>query len=397
MSAAMRKSGQWLSIALAASALLLPYVGGFPATYVSMALTLLLLVWLAVARPPIEVGPEGWLLLAAVALLTLIFAVHGTLAYAANFLMLGLVPLLVAAMRASAAPGNATLVARLALAGVTIAAAVALYQVGVEGRPRAAGFGSDEIWSATAALVVGWLALMALPEASSRWRYLYLLGPVLGVLVVMLSGSRGPMLVVPLLFGVALAMLKRDRWALLATVAVVAALVFFWPDHSRLTSIATISTELATGVPLSDGSFDVRKVLLDASWGAFKLSPWIGYGWSNFGAATEPFTGVGSWVSRSDAFHLHSDMLNFAVAGGVLGLLAYLTILVAPLAGAWRTPDDTQQEARRLGAVLLVTAYAGCGLTNTFFGFEMHTTLFACLLAVLFGFCRDRPAGGAAT
>ena len=79
MSAAMRKSGQWLSIALAASALLLPYVGGFPAAYVSMALTLLLLVWLAVARPPIEVGPEGWLLLAAVALLTLIFAVHGSI------------------------------------------------------------------------------------------------------------------------------------------------------------------------------------------------------------------------------------------------------------------------------------------------------------------------------
>lgn len=392
MSAAMRKSGQWLSIALVGSALLLPYVGGFPAAYVAMGLALLLLGWVAIARPPIEVGAEGWLLLAGVALLTVVFFINGTLAYAANFLMLALVPLLVAAMRASAKPGNATLMGRLALAGVAIAAAVALYQVIVEGRPRAAGFGSDEIWSATAALVIGWLALIGLPGSTGRWRYLYLLGPLLGVLVVMLSGSRGPMLVVPLLFGVAFAMLKGQRVGLLVTAAIVVAVVYFWPDHSRLTSIATISKELATGVPLSDGSFDVRKVLLDASWGAFKLSPWTGYGWSNFAEATAPFTGITNWTDRSDAFHLHSDLLNFAVAGGIAGLVAYLAILLAPLVGAWQTLADTQQQARRLGAVLLVAAYAGCGLTNTFFGFEMHTVLFASLTAVLFGFCRDAPA-----
>lgn len=392
MTPAMRKSGQWLSIALAGSALLLPYIGGFPAAYVTMALALLLLGWLAIARPPIEAGAEGWLLLAGVALLTVVFVINGTPAYAANFLMLALVPLLVAAMRASARPGNATLVARLALAGVAIAAAVALYQVIVEGRPRAAGFGSDEIWSATAALVIGWLALIGLPGSAGRWRYLYLLGPVLGVLTVMLSGSRGPMLVVPILFGVAFAMLKGHRVGLLVTAAIIVALVYFWPDRSRLASIATIGKELATGVPLSDGSFDVRKALLDASWGAIKLSPWTGYGWSNFAEATAPFTGRLNWVDRSDAFHLHSDALNFAVAGGVVGLLAYLAILMAPLAGAWRTPADTQQQARRLGAALLVATYAGCGLTNTFFGFEMHTVLFASLTAVLFGFCRDAPA-----
>lgn len=389
----MRKSGHWLSIALTGSALLLPYIGGFPAAYVMIALTLLLLGWLAVARPVIELGAESWFLLAAVALLTGVFALNGTLAYATNFLMLALVPLLIAAMRANAAPGNTQLVARLALAGSAIAAAVALFQVLVEGRARAPGFGSDEIWSATAALVVGWLALIGLVGTTQRWRLLYLLGPVFGVLVVLLSGSRGPMLAVPLLFGVAFAMMKGHRLALLVTLVVVVALVYFWPDHSRLTSIATISKEMATGVPLSDGSFDVRKGLLDASWGAFKLAPWTGYGWSKFADATAAFTGRTEWVNRSDAFHLHSDPLNFAVAGGVVGLLAYVSIILAPVAGAWKTPVDTQQRARQLGAVILTAAYGGCGLTNTFFGFEMHTALYACLIAVLFGFCRDRPAG----
>jgi O-antigen ligase len=391
MSAAVRKSGHWLSIALVASTLLLPYVGGFPAAYLMMALSLLLLGWLAAARPRVEIGAEGWWLLVGFVLLAGVFAGNGTLAYAANFLMLALVPLLTAALRANAAQSNADLMARLSLAGVGIAAAVALYQVAVEGRPRAAGIGSDEIWSATAALTIGWLTLIGLPAARGRWRFAYLFGPALGVMVVMLSGSRGPMLAVPILFGVAFAMLRGHRRWLAVLLVAVSGLVYFWPDTSRLTSIATIGKELATGVPLTDGSFDVRKGLLDAGWAAFKMSPWTGYGWSRFAEATAPWTGRLQWVERSDAFHLHSDPLNFAVAGGVVGLAAYLAIILAPVAGAWRTPADSQRVARRLGVAILVAAYLGCGLTNTFFGFEMHTTLYACLVAMLFGFCRDRP------
>lgn len=393
MTTIARRSGQGLAIALVAASLLLPYVGGFPAAYLMMALTLLMIAWLFVARPRVEMGAGGWCLLAAMALLALAFLMDGTIAYAANFVMLALVVPLTAALRTQAHPRNAQVLARLALMGVSIGALVALWQVMVEGRGRALGFGSDEIWSAVAALIIGWLTLIGRPGAEGHWRWLYLLGPVLATLVVLLSGSRGPMLAVPLLMGVAFALMKGQRRELFVVLLAVAALFVLWPDKSRLQSFSTIGGELAQGVTLSDGSFDVRKVLLDASWDAFKLSPWTGYGWSHFAEATAPFTGRSSWVERADAFHLHSDPLNFAVAGGVVGLLAYLLILAAPLIGAWRTPADGQQTARKLGSTLLVACYAGSGLTNTFFGFELHTTLYACLMAMLLGYCRDEAAG----
>lgn len=393
MSAAVRRAGLGLSLALVAAVTLLPYIAGFPGAYLQMALAALLLLWLTVARPRIEVGPEGWCLLAAVGLLAAVFAINGTIAYTVNFMMLVLAVPLASALRAQAAPHNTQFTARLALAGVAIAAAVALFQVMFEHKARASGFASDEIWSAVAALVVGWLALIGRLDATGTWRHLYLLGPVFAALVVLLSGSRGPMLAIPLLFGVAFAFMPGHRRGLAVALIVVAAMFVLWPDKSRMASVTTIGKEMAAGVPLTDGSFDVRKVLLDASWAAFKLSPWTGYGWSNFAEATATWTGVENWVERPDAFHLHSDPLNFAVAGGVIGLAAYLLILVAPIWGAWRTPADSQQQARRLGAMLLATTYAGCGLTNTFFGFEMHTALYACLIAVLFGFCRDEPTG----
>lgn len=389
----IRKFGGGLSIALAAAALLLPYVGGFPASYMMMALALLLVGWLAVARPRIEVSAAHICLTAAFAILAVVFAIHGTIAFTVNFLMLLLAVPLSWAMRASAAPQNSQLVARVAFAGVGLALLVALYQVLVEARPRAAGIGSDEIWSAVAALVTGWLALIGLPGSRGHWRYLYLLGPIFGTLVVLLSGSRGPMLAIPVLVAVSLVLLKGYRRDLLIAVIVMAVAVALWPDHSRLVSLVTVGGEMASDAPMSDGSFDVRKLLYVSGWEAFKLSPWIGYGWAQFGEATAAFTGQTAWTSRSDTFHLHSDPLNFAVAAGIAGLLAYGLILAAPLDRIWRSQEDSQVGARRVGACLLVAAYATCGITNTFFGFEMHTTLYACLFALLFGYCHDRPAG----
>jgi O-antigen ligase len=389
----MQRAGRTLAMLLVGASLLLPYVGGFPAAYLMMALTLLLAGRLVVTRQKLDLGIADWCLLGSVAVLAVVFLLNGTAAYIVNFAMLALAVPLTAALRANGSSDHVQVVARLALAGVAIAAAVALYQVVIEHKVRAAGYGSDEIWSAVAALVIGWLALMGQPGAKGVWRYLYLLGPVLACLVLLLSGSRGPMLVVPVLFGVAFAMLPGHRLKVLAVMLVVAALVYKWPDQSRLHSITAIGKGLVTGGPPADGSYDVREVLLDASLAAFQISPWTGYGWSKFAEATSQFTGQDSWVNRADAFHLHSDLLNFAVAGGVAGLVAYGLILLAPLAGAWRSAGDAAGQPVRAGAVLLVAAYAGCGLTNTFFGFEMHTALFACLYAILFGYCRDRPKG----
>ena len=87
--------------------------------------------------------------------------------------------------------------------------------------------------------------------------------------------------------------------------------------------------------------------------------------------------------------HLHADILDMGVAGGIMGLLAYGLILLAPLLGAFRSIRDSQFSARVTGAVVLSVGYAACGLTYLMFGYEFHTTLYVCLAAIVLGFCRD--------
>ena len=74
-----------------------------------------------------------------------------------------------------------------------------------------------------------------------------------------------------------------------------------------------------------------------------------------------------------------------------MGLAAYGLILLAPLLGALRSVRDSQYSARITGAVILSVGYFACGLTYLMFGYEFHTTLYVCLVAIVLGFCRDAP------
>jgi O-antigen ligase len=95
--------------------------------------------------------------------------------------------------------------------------------------------------------------------------------------------------------------------------------------------------------------------------------------------------------------HLHADILDIGVSGGLVGLLAYGLILLAPLLGAIRSMRDSQYAARLTGAIVLSVGYFSCGLSYIMFGYEFHTTLYVCLTAIVLGFCRDqsgRVVGG---
>jgi O-antigen ligase len=126
-------------------------------------------------------------------------------------------------------------------------------------------------------------------------------------------------------------------------------------------------------------------------------SPWTGYGWSKrVRSAYEYLPDKGKKYDAKGSglrgnHHLHADILDMGVAGGLMGLGAYGLILLAPLLGAFRSVRDSQYGARLTGAVVLSVGYAACGLTYLMFGYEFHTTLHVCLTAIVLGFCRDAP------
>jgi O-antigen ligase len=78
----------------------------------------------------------------------------------------------------------------------------------------------------------------------------------------------------------------------------------------------------------------------------------------------------------------------------VVGLLAYLLVLIAPIAGALQSPRDSQFRSRLYGTLIVVVGFVCCGAINLMFGFELMTTLYVCFAAILLGYCRDRGAVG---
>jgi O-antigen ligase len=390
-------SGAGLASALLFGALVLPYPGGYPLAYLLMALSLLLGLWLLPARIVPRPDAAGWMLLAAFALIGIAFLATGNPALVVNFAMFVVFVPLAAALSRQARPGNATRVAVLALLGVVVALGVAAWEVFALGQGRAAGIGSDPIWSAQAAVVLGFIALVGVPQARGAWRLLFWLGPLLGMATALLAGSRGPLLAVPVLFVVALFLVVRRWWLALpvivaAMVAAIAIMGVAYPGSlERLTSLSTIATELASGSLVSEVSSGQRLAFYQGSLAAFLEAPLFGHGWDDKVEAVRPFLPDGGAMLDEGHHHLHSDILDFGVSGGVFGLLAYLLVLCAPVAGALTSPHDSQYRSRLAGSVLLAVGYFVCGLTYLLFGYEFHTTLYICLAAILLGYCRDTP------
>jgi len=385
-------------------ALVLPYNGGFVLAYALMALTIVLVLSLLVVRGRWEIGAAGWCFMAAFALIATAFSVNGDWKMAVNFIfLLAFVPL-ASWLRRFAAPDSAVVVSWLALVGSVLSTVAALVQIFMFEQKRALGWWSDPIWSAEAALILGFLALMAVPVMRSRWRYVLLLGPALGLGIVFLSGSRGPLLAAPVVLLVLLLTTFRSWWKpLLAGFAVLVlagALVLpFAPGQmKRVERIGTVVVQLLTTGSVDENSAGSRVAFWKASFEAFVDRPLTGYGWSKRLKSAYKYLPEGGkeYDRRGNPLHgnhhLHADILDMGVSGGTMGLLAYGLILLAPLLGAVRSVRDKQYSARLTGALVLSVGYAACGLSYLMFGYEFHTTLYVCLSAIVLGFCRDEPA-----
>lgn len=378
--------------------LALGYAGGFYVAYGLMALAIIALIILLAGEKgrawPNEISHS--LFLAAFALLAVAFSVSNDLLHALNFTMFVLYGPIFVWLSRQASPSNAANVSAFAAAGGAIAFAVAAYQVFILMQGRAESFGSDPIWSAQAAVVIAFLALLGVFKGSWIVRIACLLGAVLAMGAVVSSGSRGPILAIPPLMVVALIYGTR-RWPMaLALVAVVglAALAFvawLYPQGlARITTAWQAIADLFSSGRITENSAGQRQIMYQAGIAAFLDKPWFGHGWENRVLAIGPYLSPDFQFMLGEHHHLHSDGLDFAVTGGITGLLAYLLVLIAPPLGALLSPRDSQYRFRLAASSGLALAYAIFGVTYLAFGYEYHTTLYVLFAAIILGFCRDR-------
>ncbi len=265
----------------------------------------------------------------------------------------------------------------------------ALVQVFVLGHPRAtAGMANPIPFGDTAILAAG-LSMVGFQRLSPRMRAFAFLAALCGIGGCLLSQTRGALLALPLLavaIGVHLWPLIRRRAApaLLVVGLVMVALGLF----ASLTKIPERIEEVRQAIEAAeparhrDPSTAHRVVLWTYGLDAFLDRPLTGYGSQNaVDEVRERARRAGFAIPPYN--HLHNEFITTAVGKGLLGLLALLLLLAAPVIIALGSPADGRQRDRIAFAVMLSGGYGLFGLTNLLFSHDQTNTVFASAYLVL--------------
>lgn len=279
------------------------------------------------------------------------------------------------------------------LAGCLGLGAVALWQVHVEGSPRASGFPTGRTnaiqWGNLALLLGTMLAVqtLALREHLNRWAVaLACLGGLLALNASVLSQSRGGWLALLLACPAGLYLLwrfsRRALWRALAGAAV-ALLVLGAANHEVLSERWDIMEKevLIYGTQReADTSVGQRLEHWRFAWEVGLEKPFLGWGMRGYLAEKEKRVAAGQYEpSILEYIYTHNEPLDMFIKAGLAGVALLLLFYAVPLGMFWPTRarmaayahQDGEVRAQilalRLGGVCIPLLYAGFGMTQVFF------------------------------
>jgi O-antigen ligase len=267
-------------------------------------------------------------------------------------------------------------------------------------------------------LCLSLLSLAGAMQAGTAFQRALAAGGVLaGLAASLLSGSRGGwlmlalLIVLPALLAWRRRLLPRAALLLPLLAVVLAALAYALPQTGVRARIATSISDARlyeAGNP-TPTSMNIRLALWRAGLMLIPEHPWTGvdmpvvkrrmHAWVREGKLSPVV------FAPPEPPHLHNDVLQVLVTRGVLGLAAWIGILLAPLGFFWtrlrlarpRAHGPTgQAQAAALAGLLLVLAYASFGLTEVIFWSMKANVFYALLLFLLVGWTLDEDAVSAA-
>jgi O-antigen ligase len=124
----------------------------------------------------------------------------------------------------------------------------------------------------------------------------------------------------------------------------------------------------------------------------FLAAPWFGHGWGDWMMAPLRARFPADLESLHTIQHMHNDALHYAMAGGTLGLTAWLLLLAAPLAGYFALPREARSRQRLHAVLVLSLGYLSLGLPDVMLASPAQLTLYVALTAVVLGTGRPEAA-----
>lgn len=279
------------------------------------------------------------------------------------------------------------------LAGCLGAGAVALWQVHVEGAPRASGFPSGKTnaiqWGNLALLLGTMLAVQAITLREHLGRAALALAGLAALMALnasVLSLSRGGWLALLLASPVGLYLLwrfdRRALWRMLGGAAVVLA-VLGAANHAVLAERWNVMEKemLVYDAEREAGnSVGQRLEHWRFAWEVGLEKPIFGWGMRGYLEEKEKRVAAGQYEpSIVEYIYTHNEPLDMFVKAGIVGVAWLLLFYAVPLCMFWPTRARVAAYARqgaevraqmlalRLGGVCIPLLYAGFGMTQVFF------------------------------
>ena len=280
---------------------------------------------------------------------------------------------------------------RGALAGLLGSFVLSLVQV-LQGAPRAELTTNAIV---LADIVVMLMVLLVFCRPSRRWS-LVIVGMAAGCGTIVLTGSRGVFAaLLALLVVLALSLRWRTGVARLSVLAgmlaIGATLLLSVPElrhQVRLTELHSDVQKLEQGDV--DSSAGARVERLQVAWQTFLDHPLTGVGIGHFDSAMQrvPACREDPAEVRCHLGHAHNDVAEWAATQGLPGLLMLIAVYGVPL---WvfvhlhRRSGRVTFRGPAAAGVMIVIAYALCGLTQSMFAHQMTASFYVTIVGLLTG------------
>jgi hypothetical protein len=401
----------WCSTAAVVSALLLWPILGNVAAYIALFL-LLPAAMLGINRADMVTTRQArwvWISFAAFGLVTAAFMFqpgHESLIYSGDFAIFAVAPVIALALGPWARE-KLTLdhLSVLCVVSAAVAAAIGIFDL-IQGQPRASALNDtlSPIHYAVLALMFGFMGLASLLHSGSLWRWALLLGPILGLVACIATGTRAAVIVgcvLAAIFGAFwVRQLKAPLWLklLLPLIIMLGIAVCFYIAHlagySRVFNGFWSVWAILVGDPSIDTSTTFRLEMYRSGLIAFSESPIYGHGWREQISAALPHLNESAQAGfeREQWSYIHNDALSLAVSAGGLGLIAYVLMILLPIVAAFEHRAGGIDRRRLYMASICTAALVGGGLTDVLMMVELPKLLLVMIPALLF----FTPTNGAA-
>lgn len=243
---------------------------------------------------------------------------------------------------------------------------------------RVQGFsGNPGPLSVTALLCAGWSILHFRRGLSGLSLLIAFVGAAGGSLAVILSGMRGAWPLLPLCIGIALFAQRRElaavwreatsprRLVVLVGGGLVATAIVLVAMPTVFARIDAMWTDLGLIAANSDTptSLNLRRGMYEAAIQAIWERPWFGYGAEHHWEAVMPYLDPETFAGTVFS-HFHNVVLTVGVDAGIIGIVALLAMVAAPVLTAWQARSLHGGGRRLAAALILVVAFFGAGMSN---------------------------------